>query len=213
MKKVKYLIITCLSIVLLSYGVIAFANGGTSADSDNILREAVTGKFIALEDGNRKIKVSLEAGIKTYPLDKSTWVLRDKEKATLENLKSGDKIEFVFNSSNKVAYIKAYSEVYLKAEAAALSASPIPTLAPIATVKPEPSPTATPKVNKPIIKVNDDNQAIAAKQEDKNEVDCDDKHDSKDNDNEDHDGKGNDHHDGKDNKHHGRNNHDMKKND
>jgi hypothetical protein len=193
LKKVKYFIITCLSIALLSYGVVAFANGGTSADSVNISHEALTGKFIALEDGNSKIKVSLVAGVETYPLDKSIWVLRDKKKATLVNLKSGDKLEFIFNSSNKVAYIKAYSEEYLKAVVAALSASPTPTLAPIATIILEPSPTTAPKVKKAHIKVKVANQAVAAIKEDKNKVNCDDKHD------------------GKDNKHHGKNNHDMKK--
>jgi hypothetical protein len=193
MKKVKYLIITCLSIALLSYGVVAFANGGTSADSVNISHKAETGKFIALENG--KIKVSLEDGIETYPLDKSTWVLRDKKKAAIENLMSGDKLEFVFNSSNKVAYIKAYSEVYLKAEAEAaiLSASPTPTptLAPtaaIAVVNPEPSPTVASKVK-------EDNQTVAEEQEDNKTV-SDDKHEVND---DDHEGIVNDHHDSKDN--------------
>jgi hypothetical protein len=201
MKKVKYLIITCLSIALLSFGVIAFANGGTNANSDKLLHDVVTGKFVALEDGNSKIKVNLGTAIETYPLDDSIWILRDKEKAVLASLKLGDKLEMVWNSSNKVAYIKAFSEEYVKAATAVASASPTPTptLAPTATVKPEPSPKATPKV-----KVKDDNQATAAQKDNDNKIDYDDdQHDGDDNDH--HDDKGNDHHEGKDNDHHGRN--------
>jgi hypothetical protein len=215
LKKVKFLIITCLTIALLSFGVVAFANGGTSTGSVNISQKIVTGKFIALEDKNSKIKVSLEAGNETYVLDKSAWVLRDKEKAVLESLKSGDKLEFVFNISNKVAFIKAYSEAFVKAEAAALLATPAPTLAPTTIVIPEPSPTAVPKVVKPIHKVKAVDQAVAGLQDDKDKKDCDGKIDGKDDskndsnddsmddkDLKDHADKGNDDHQGKDNKHH-----------
>jgi Cu/Ag efflux protein CusF len=142
MKKVKYFIVACLSIALLSYGVIAFANGGTSADSKEISHGDVTGKFVSMIDGNRTIKLELENGVNTYTLDGSVWIFRDQKKTTLENLKTGDKIELILNPNQKVAYIKAYSKVYLKAAAVTVSAStPIPTAVP--TV--EPTPTATPK--------------------------------------------------------------------
>ncbi|QGQ93845.1 hypothetical protein EHS13_02445 [Paenibacillus psychroresistens] len=217
MKKVKLLFITCLTIALLSFGVVAFANGGTSTDSVNISHKIVTGKFIALEEENTKVKVSLEAGTELYPLDKTILVLRDKEKAVLANLKVGDKLEFAFNSSNKVAFIKAYSEAFLKAEAAALLATPAPTLAPTATVKPTPSPTDAPKVVKPIHKVKAVDPAIAALKDDKDKKDCDGKfdgkNDGKDNKNsKNHANKENDHRQDKDNKHHGRDIHEMKKN-
>ena len=188
MKKIKYLIITCLSIAILSYGVVAFANGGTKADSDNIKHDIITGTFVDLEDENSKIKVKLDNGVETYPLVQTIWILRDKNKAVLENLKSGDKLELVLDSSNKVAYIKAYSEAYLKAEAAIVSASPSPT----ATVKPEPSPTAIPRVNKPITKVKAENQVVAEEKELKSKIDYDGQHQGKDD----------NHHEGKDNKHH-----------
>ncbi len=198
MNKMKYLIVTCLAIALLSYGVIAFANSGTSADSDNIVHVTVSGQFIALQNENSKIKVNVDAVVKAYPLDDAIWILRDHKKAALDSLKSGDKIEFILNSNNKVAYIKAYSEAYLLAEAAALlatpapTASPAPTLAPAATVKPVPSPTAAPKLIKP------DKKVKSAK-----------KFDGKDD--KDHDFKRNDDRDGKSNKHNGRNNHDKSK--
>jgi hypothetical protein len=136
---------------LLSFGVIAFANGGTSANSDTIMHDAITGKFVALEDENSKIKVDLGTAIETYPLADSIWVLRDHQKATLENLKLGDKLEMVWNSSNQVAYIKAYSEEYLKAEAVKVSAASI-TASPTPCYYDQIRPAATQKANKSIIK-------------------------------------------------------------
>jgi hypothetical protein len=209
MKKIKYLIITCLSVAILSYGVIAFANGGTSVDSKNLSHGDVTGKFVAMVDGNSTIKLDLENGMASYPLDKSFWVFRDQKKTALENLKSGDKIELILNSTKKVAYIKAFSEVYLKAEAAAVSASPTPTamvtakptptitpeptLAPTPTIKTVPIPTVTPNVNKRIIIVNEDGRAVMEKKEHKNK-----KHGHKD------DNEGNDdHHDWNNHDHEG----------
>jgi Cu/Ag efflux protein CusF len=205
-KKVKYLMVTCLTIALLSFGVVAFANGGTSANSDNIKHEAVVGKFVALENKNSKIKVSLVSGTETYSLEKTAWVLRDKQKAALENLQIGDKLEFVFNSNNKVAYIKAYSEVYLKAQAAALLATPAPTLAPIATVNPTPtatpSPTATPNTIKSI------NNAL---EDDKDKADDDGKFDDKFDGEDNGKHKGKDHHEDNNGNHYGWDKHDMKK--
>jgi hypothetical protein len=211
MKKVKYLIITCLSIAILSYGVIAFANGGTSVESKDLSHGDVTGNFVAMIDGNSTIKLDLENGIATYPLDKSIWVFRDQKKTVLENLKPGDKIELILNSSKKVAYIKAFSEVYLKAEAAASpiptatataeptpTITPEPTVAPTPTVKPEPSPAVTPQENKRIIIVKEDSRLVIEKKEYKYDKHGDDHHDwndHDDNDDNNHDDDWNDHHD------------------
>jgi hypothetical protein len=160
MKKLKYLIITCLSFAILSYGVIAFANGGTSTVSKDISHGDVSGKFIDMVEGNSKIKVNIGNGVETYPLDKSIWVFRDQKKTALENLKSGDKLDLILNSSKKVTYIKAFSEVYLKAEVTIASVSPAPT--PIATITTEPTPTASPEPS-PSITANENKQIIIAK--------------------------------------------------
>jgi hypothetical protein len=214
MKKVKYLIITCLSVAILSYGVIAFANGGTSVDSKNLSHGDVTGIYVAMIDGNSTIKLTLENGTASYPLEKSFWVFRDQKKTALENLKSGDKIELILSSTKKVAYIKAFSEVYLKAEAAAtVSASPTatataeptpnvtpkPTAAPTPTMKPEPSPTITSNEKTQFIIVKEDSRVVVEKKEHKIT-----KHHENYNDDDNH-YDDNNHND--DNDHHGRNKH------
>jgi hypothetical protein len=195
MKKLKHLIILCLSIALLSYGVIAFANGGSSTDSQQLSHGDVTGKFVAMVEGNTKIKLDVENGVETYPLDKSFWVFRDQKKTALENLKSGDTVELILNTNKNVAYIKAFSVVYLKEVAAAVSTSPTPaptptvtpepTAAPTPRTTPEPSPTVTPDPNKRFILVNEDNREVKEKKEDKHKKHNDD-HYNKNEDDDDH---------------------------
>jgi Cu/Ag efflux protein CusF len=197
LKKIKYLIITCLSIAILSYGVIAFANGGTNDDSKVLSHGDVTGKFVSMIEGNSKITLNLGESVESYPLDRSIWVFRDQKKTVLESLKSGDKIELILNSSEKVTYIKAFSEAYSTAEAATVLATPTPTPTPTATptmeptptVKPEPSPTAAPNEIKQIMDnendvddendVNDDNHIDNNDGNDNHHDDDRNKHDNK----------------------------------
>jgi hypothetical protein len=197
MKKLKYLIITCLSFALLSYGVIAFANGGTSTVSKDISHGDVTGKFIAMVEGKSKIKVNSGNGVETYPLDKSIWVFRDQKKTALEDIKSGDKIELILNSNKKVTYIKAFSAVYLKAEVTIVSVSPTPT----ATITAVPTPTATPDQS-PSITSNENKRNVIVKEDSRVDVKIEEQKHGDDNngdndDNDDHDDNndGNDHDD------------------
>jgi TusA-related sulfurtransferase len=201
MKKLKYLIITCLSFAILSYGVIAFANGGTSTASKDLSHGDVSGKFIVLVEGKSKIKVNIGTGVETYPLDKSIWVFRDQKKTALENLKSGDKLELILNSSKKVTYIKAFSEVFLKAEVTIVSVSPTPTTTitaePTPSATPEHSPSITSNENKQIIMVIEDNRVDIKKEEQKHSDAQDDDNDNFDND----DNNSNDDHHNDKNKH------------
>jgi hypothetical protein len=170
LKKIKYLIITCLSIAMLSYGVIAFANGGTNADSKVLSQGDVTGSFVSMVEGDSKIKLNLVSGVETYPLDKSIWVFLDQKKTALVNLKSGDKIVLILNSSKKVTYIKAFSEAYLKAKVAIVLATPTPS----PTLTPTPTPTAAPTEIKKITLVKEDKQAVVEKKELKDDENDDD---------------------------------------
>jgi outer membrane biosynthesis protein TonB len=133
MKKWMYLVIACLSITLIGYSVMAYANE-TPANAS----KEVKGIFVAL-DGQSNIQIQTTKGTETIALAKSVWVYRNQQKANLTDLKAKDQLELILNGKLQAAYIKANSQ---DTPSAAPSPKPEPTMAVSPT--PEPSATATP---------------------------------------------------------------------
>jgi hypothetical protein len=132
MKKWMYLVIACLSITLIGYSVMAYANE-TPANAS----KEVKGIFVAL-DGQNNIQVQTTNGTETIALAKSVWVYRNQQKANLTDLKAKDQLDLILNGKLQAAYIKA------KSPDAAASAAPSPTPEPTMAASPIPAPTATP---------------------------------------------------------------------
>jgi hypothetical protein len=142
MKKWMYLVIACLSITLIGYSVMAYANE-TPANAS----KEVKGIFVAL-DGQNNIQIQTTKGTETIALAKSVWIYRNQQKANLTDLKVKDQLELILNGKLQAAYIKANS--LDAAASAAPSPTPEPSMAasstpePVATATPTPMVTATP---------------------------------------------------------------------
>jgi hypothetical protein len=134
MKKWMYLIIACLSITLIGYSVMAYANETPANGS-----KEVKGIFVALDSQNN-IQIQTTSGTETIALAKSVWVYRNQQKANLKELKAKDQLVLILNAKLQAAYVKANSPD--AAASAAPSPTPEPTMA--ASPTPEPSATATP---------------------------------------------------------------------
>ncbi|WJH35862.1 hypothetical protein N6H14_08045 [Paenibacillus sp. CC-CFT747] len=134
-KKLAYVLACCLTFVMLGYGVLAYANPTGAAPS----KEA-SGVVNSLSDG--KLVVTTDEGQSEYPLAESVWVYRDNKKASIEDLKPGDKIEIIFNTKKQAAYLKVTSEDVQPAPTASPSPSATPTASP--SVSPSAVPSATP---------------------------------------------------------------------
>jgi hypothetical protein len=135
MKKWMYLIIACLSITLIGYSVMAYANETPANGS-----KEVKGIFVALDSQNN-IQIQTTTGTETIALAKSVWVYRNQQKANLKDLKAKDQLVLILNGKLQAAYIKANSPD--AAASAGPSPTPEPTMA--ASPTPEPSATVTPK--------------------------------------------------------------------
>jgi type IV secretory pathway VirJ component len=131
MKKWMYLVIACLSITLIGYSVMAYANE-TPASTGN----EVKGIFVALQ-GQDNIQIQTTNGTETVALAKSVWVYRNQQKAKLTDLKAKDQLELILNGKRQAAYIKANSMD------AAASVTPSPTPEPTIAATPTPNPVAT----------------------------------------------------------------------
>jgi hypothetical protein len=131
MKKWMYLVIACLSITLIGYSVMAYANE-TPASTAN----EVKGIFVALE-GQDNIQIQTTNGTETVALAKSVWVYRNQQKAKLTDLKAKDQLELILNGKRQAAYIKANSMD------AAASVTPSPTPEPTIAATPTPNPVTT----------------------------------------------------------------------
>jgi hypothetical protein len=131
MKRWMYLIIACVSVTLIGYSVMAYAN-----DPAGSVSKEMKGTFVSL-DGQSNIQINTQNGTETIPLAKSVWVYRDQQKANLTDLQKDDQVELILNTKQQAAYIKASS----------LSATASPSATPTATSSPTPVtavPTATP---------------------------------------------------------------------
>jgi hypothetical protein len=151
MKKWMYLMIVGISITLIGYSVMAFANGTTGSTT-----KEVKGSFIALE-GQSSIQLNTQEGTETIPLAKSVWVYRDQKKAVLTDLKPKDQLDLILNTKMQAAYIKASSQASVEQsteQTPAPSAAPTPTasLAPtVSEAPPSPGmdPNASTQMNQP----------------------------------------------------------------
>src|SRR6478752_5728602 len=103
MKKWMYLIIACLSITLIGYSVMAYANETPVNGS-----KEVKGIFVALDNQNN-IQIQTTNGTETIVLAKSVWVYRNQQKANLKDLKAKDQLVLILNAKLQAAYIKANS--------------------------------------------------------------------------------------------------------
>jgi hypothetical protein len=155
MKKWMYLVIACLSITLIGYSVMAYANE-TPANAS----KEVNGFFVALE-GQSNIQIQTTNGIETIELAKSVWVYRNQQKANLTDLKAKDQLELILNGKLQAAYIKAKS---LDAAATAPSPTPEPTMGVSPT--PEPAATATPTPEATVTQVPASTKQASSKQDD-----------------------------------------------
>jgi hypothetical protein len=134
MKKWMFFMIACVSITLIGYSVIAYANNPAAGDS-----KEVKGSFVAVE-GQSNIQIKTQSGTETIPLAKSVWVYRDQQKANLTDLKAEDQVELILNAKMQAAYVKATSPGFTPP-----SVMPSPSTTPSVTPSPTPAtPTATP---------------------------------------------------------------------
>jgi hypothetical protein len=77
--------------------------------------------------GEDAVTVTTESGEQTVALAKSVWVYKDDQKAQLADLLMGDQVEFILNSKQQAAYVKATS---------AAAAAPEPEPEPVAQAAP-----------------------------------------------------------------------------
>jgi hypothetical protein len=158
MKKWMYLLIACLSITLIGYSVMAYANE-TPANAS----KEVNGIFAAL-DGQSNIQIQTTNGTETIALAKSVWVYRNQQKANLTDLKAKDQLELILNGKLQAAYIKAKSLDAAASTAPSLTPEPTiavsPTPEPAARATPTPEATATqvPATPKQASSKQDDNK-------------------------------------------------------
>ncbi|TXK78397.1 hypothetical protein [Paenibacillus sp. N3.4] len=141
----KRLTITILSITLIALmlcGWTAFAatSSGTSTST------SIMGVFKSMHADGTQVTVTTDSGgDQTVPLAKSVWVYRNDQKASLSDLKLGDRIELIVNSKQQAAYVKASSA---DAGAAANAAVPGATAVSTATIPPTPATPTTPEPTK-----------------------------------------------------------------
>lgn len=104
MKKYPLLFVALVSILVLSFSVIAFAAPVTT-EAVKVLQ----GQFVSIDDIHEHIVITTPTGNETLPFAKLVWVYRDQNAATIADLVMHDEVELILNSKNQVAYIKANS--------------------------------------------------------------------------------------------------------
>lgn len=107
MKKYPILFVALVSILILSFSVIAFA----APDSTDSAKSAkvIHGQFVAIDELQEHIEITTQTGNETLPLAKWVWVYRNQNSASITDLANQDVVELILNSKDQVAYIKAIS--------------------------------------------------------------------------------------------------------
>ncbi|MFD0682060.1 MULTISPECIES: hypothetical protein [unclassified Paenibacillus] len=105
MKKTTWIIISCLFVGLVAYGVMGFSDSSASAE----ISKETKGSFVRLEDGAKKLVVTVDGKETAYTLSATAWVYRNMHKSTLAELQPGDTLDLILNSKEQAAYIKASS--------------------------------------------------------------------------------------------------------
>ncbi|TDF92121.1 hypothetical protein [Paenibacillus piri] len=105
MKKWTWIVIGCLCISLVAYGVTAFNDSPASAEQSKESK----GSFVRLEDGAKKIVIMADGKETVYSLSATAWVYRNMQKSKLDELQPGDSLDLILNSKEQAAYIKASS--------------------------------------------------------------------------------------------------------
>ncbi|ULL13220.1 hypothetical protein DVH26_01235 [Paenibacillus sp. H1-7] len=105
MKKIIWIVIGCIGIGLLSYGVLGAADTPASAE----MSQEAKGQYVRVDDGGKRIVVSVGGQEASYPISSTVWVYRNNQKSSLADLKAGDSLELILNNKDQAAYIKAFS--------------------------------------------------------------------------------------------------------
>ena len=105
MRIITWVLIACLGIGLVTYGITTFGEQEASAE----VSQEAKGSFVRLDDGGKKIVIAADGKEASYPLSSNVWVYRDMLKSVLEQLQAGDALDLILNSKNQAAYIKATS--------------------------------------------------------------------------------------------------------
>lgn len=102
-RRLIWLIIGCLCVGLVSYGAFGLADRPVSAE----LSKETKGEFVRVEDGGKRLVVSVGGQEAAYPVSATVWVYRNMQKSAITDLKPGDQIDIILNSKDQAAYIKA----------------------------------------------------------------------------------------------------------
>ncbi|WP_216624463.1 hypothetical protein [Paenibacillus foliorum] len=105
MKKTTWIIISCLCVGLVAYGVMGFSDSSASAE----ISKETKGNFVRIEDGAKKLVITADGKETVYTLSATAWVYRNMHKSTLSELQAGDTVDLILNSKEQAAYIKASS--------------------------------------------------------------------------------------------------------
>jgi hypothetical protein len=143
--KLTFMVIGAIAAIALTYGVAVFAE----QTSDSVTSQEVKGVFSAYNNKDNQLQISVDQNINSYTLAKSVWVYRDNQKATLNDLKPGDRLDIIFNTKNQAAYIKAYSGLFpapadtgTNSTTAAGITETVPDIKPEAITNPKPNVTS-----------------------------------------------------------------------
>ncbi|MCS7459531.1 hypothetical protein N0M98_05205 [Paenibacillus doosanensis] len=105
MRTIAWIIIGCICIGLVSYGVFGYGDDQASAE----ISQEAAGQFVRMDDDGKKIVMTVGGQQEVYPVSSTVWVYRDNQKSGTGDLQSGDTLDVILNSKHQVAYIKAAS--------------------------------------------------------------------------------------------------------